>query len=446
MTSTSKKFLEVILSEETDFSDEEATDRMQILEEELMSLTLVSKSQDDDHGRLFRKKARAKKVRDKWNQLVFVPMPVLNRRDRLTSGGKAGKREGFNVFNRLSCKPCGKCFHTAAGLSSHPCLSSADRPAQRSSFKSSTNPRPTFTKGKSPMVGWRRSSRATKADKSFEEEEDEIEIVGDTELERKNAERVDKNFSKMTLKGQREAMEAFKSSTEEEEEEADEDDEKEEVGKAQKVGKRGKKRKVVVQEDSDSDIEILDSPNEKRFSASGRDGSECNIGVEEEKEDMGRCVSITPMSKTSSNNNNKVSSSPIINTNKSNASKRTFKEELNSNQQKQDLIQVKSASGKTMMVERSKLERVMGETGNKASVQPLENQTSLLKRPNTRSRRALENSGEDEEAAKKKATIMLIDDAGQPEEEIEFLENSVDLKRKAAEGGDFLSRRLRRRG
>ena len=41
-----------------------------------------------------------KKVRDKWNQLVFVPMAVLNRRD-LLSGGKAGKREGFNTFNRL---------------------------------------------------------------------------------------------------------------------------------------------------------------------------------------------------------------------------------------------------------------------------------------------------------------------------------------------------------
>ena len=40
------------------------------------------------------------KVRDKWNQLVFVPMPVLNNRD-LTSGGKAGKREGFNTFNRF---------------------------------------------------------------------------------------------------------------------------------------------------------------------------------------------------------------------------------------------------------------------------------------------------------------------------------------------------------
>ena len=62
MPSASKRFLEVTLAEETEFSDEEATDRMEILEEELMSLTLVSKSQDDDHGRLFRKKARAKKV------------------------------------------------------------------------------------------------------------------------------------------------------------------------------------------------------------------------------------------------------------------------------------------------------------------------------------------------------------------------------------------------
>ena len=130
----------------------------------------------------------------------------------------------------------------------------------------------------------------TKVENSYQED-DEIEIVGDTEMDKKNAERVDKNFSKMTLKGQREAMEAFKSSTED-------DGEEEAVQKPQKVGKRGRKRKAVVEEDSDSDIEILDSPDEKRFS--------------------------------SSNNNN----------NKSNANKKTVAEELNSNQQKQDLVQV----------------------------------------------------------------------------------------------------------
>ena len=87
---------------------------MELLEEDLISLNLGSK--DDGHKRLDKKKARAKKVgkyflllvlkilnfkvRDKWNQLVFVPMSVLSMRDQ-TSGGKAGKREGFLVFNRL---------------------------------------------------------------------------------------------------------------------------------------------------------------------------------------------------------------------------------------------------------------------------------------------------------------------------------------------------------
>ena len=162
----------------------------------------------------------------------------------------------------------------------------------------------------------------SKVENSYQEE-DEIEIVGDTEMEKKNAERVDKNFSKMTLKGQREAMEAFKSSTDEEEEE---------VENPHKVGKKGKKRKVVVEEDSDSDIEILDSPNDKRFSAAG-DGSEC-----ERKEETSMCVSITPMAKTTSNNNNNNKLSIPIN--KSNTNKKPLEEELNSNRQKQDLVQV----------------------------------------------------------------------------------------------------------
>ena len=165
----------------------------------------------------------------------------------------------------------------------------------------------------------------TKLDKSYQED-DEIEIVGDTELDKKNAERVDKNFSKMTLKGQREAMEAFKSSTEEEEEE-----DEEEVQKPHKAEKKGNKRKAMVEEDSDSDIEILDSPDEKRFYSG--DGSKCETGDGEEE--TSRCVSITPMSKTSSNNN-KVSS-PM---NKANSNKESIGEELNSNRQKPDLVQV----------------------------------------------------------------------------------------------------------
>ena len=105
-------------------------------------------------------------------------------------------------------------------------------------------------------------------------------------------------------------------------------------------------------------------------------------------------------------------------------------------------MQVKSSSGKTMMVERSKLERVMGEACKK---KPLENETIPLKRPNTRSSRALEN--EYEATNPNKATIKLT---GQAEEitlegEAVFGEIKVHLKRKSLEG-DHLSRRLRRRG
>ena len=101
----------------------------------------------------------------------------------------------------------------------------------------------------------------TKMDNSYQED-DEIEIVGDTEMDKKYAEKVDKNFSKMTLKGQREAMEAFKSSTLYSTEEEDE---------RSKVHKRvgAKKRKVMAESDSDSDIEVLDSPKSKK---SGRVG------------------------------------------------------------------------------------------------------------------------------------------------------------------------------
>ena len=122
--------------------------------------------------------------------------------------------------------------------------------------------------------------------------------------------------------------------------------------------------------------------------------------------------------------------------------------------------QVKSASGKTMLVERSKLERVMGERakntstnsasmlmGERAkntSTNSTSSNSSPVKRPNTRSSRMLENNS--------KATIKLVDDEDQPEEiildgEPVFKDEKVkvDLKRKAQDGL-LPSRRLRSRG
>ena len=96
-----------------------------------------------------------------------------------------------------------------------------------------------------------------------------------------------------------------------------------------------------------------------------------------------------------------------------------------------------------MMVERSKLERVMGEKSKKTLIK----QKSPLKRPNTRASRALENSCKDDDGADK-ATIKLIDAPEEItlDEEAEFGEVKRDSKRKAAEDDDLVSRRLRRRG
>ena len=96
------------------------------------------------------------------------------------------------------------------------------------------------------------------------QEDDDIEIVGDTEMDKKNAEKVDKNFSKMTLKGQREAMEAFRRST------LYNSDDDEEANMKKKLG--AKKRKAIddsyFDSDIDSDIEVLESPKPKKTSGS----------------------------------------------------------------------------------------------------------------------------------------------------------------------------------
>ena len=178
------------------------------------------------------------------------------------------------------------------------------------------------------MEGVRRSSRVSTVDKNYQEDDDDIEIVGGSEMDKRVAEKGD-NFSKMTLKAQREAAEAFRNSrdysTEDEEEE-------EQVVKPHKVGRRGRKRKAVVEEDSDSDIEILDSSNEKRFSTD----LEC-ISITP--------ISITPMSTTPiskklfNNNNNNFSPSP---NNMASWNKKPQEEEQSdSNKQSRDLVQVR---------------------------------------------------------------------------------------------------------
>ena len=177
-------------------------------------LRLPPHSMDDDLPRIKKKKPRQKRRQDKWTLLWPLPLPVLDQRDSLGNGRK-GKRNGFTVFDRLSCKTCKITFHKTSGLESHSCSSTSD------SLKSSSRHK---------VTGHNKATRKRPVD-------DEVEIIGDTQKDKVREEWIDKNFSKMTLKAQREISERF--------------------------GQTNIDENTVENEDcSDSDIEILDEEDQ----------------------------------------------------------------------------------------------------------------------------------------------------------------------------------------
>ena len=83
----------------------------------------ISLRQDEDHLAIKKKKARTPKPRDKWSLLWFIPSQVLNSREEESNGRgqvvKKGKRLGFDRFNQLSCKLCRKVFHKFQNFAFH---------------------------------------------------------------------------------------------------------------------------------------------------------------------------------------------------------------------------------------------------------------------------------------------------------------------------------------
>ena len=165
-------------------------DDMEVFEEEAEQHTstkgqpyLPPRSKDDEFPAIRRKEPRKKKAVDKWYMLWFMPMPVLNRQDG-GAGSKEGRRGDFNTYNRLGCKGCKHAFHKTNGYKNHKCI-------KRTSLFSSR-----------PSHAPRSSSSSARY--TTQENNDKIDIVGNTELDRKKDEKADKNDSKMTLKGQRE--------------------------------------------------------------------------------------------------------------------------------------------------------------------------------------------------------------------------------------------------
>ena len=213
--------------------------------------SLLPCAKDDDFPIIKRNKCRQKKAVDKWNLLWFIPSNVLNNRE-FGAGLKQGKREGFNTYNRLACKVCRHAFHKSAGFRLHHCtgLSSfSARGTSNGSYITST------------FLSNKKSSKASNPNFTMEED-DEIEIVGDTEQDKKNEERIDKNFSKMSLANQRRAIEEYRASSlfvEEEEEPT--------AAKVSEKRRRNVKKKAILKEVY-NDFEVIDIEEDDSSSSS----------------------------------------------------------------------------------------------------------------------------------------------------------------------------------
>ena len=128
---------------------------------------------DEDPAKMMRSKPRHPKCREKWSLLWFIPSTVLNDRV-VTSGGKKGKRFGFDRFNELSCKVCHKSFHSSKILAVH----KSEAHGGNANFNST--PRRSFSSYSSSSRSTgavRRSNRRLNNSVNYCDDDDEIEVL-----------------------------------------------------------------------------------------------------------------------------------------------------------------------------------------------------------------------------------------------------------------------------
>ena len=220
--------------------------------------SLLPSAKDDDFPIIKRKKSHQKKAMNKWNLLWFIPSNVLNNRE-FGAGMKQGKREGFNTYNRLACKGCRFAFHKSAGFRLHHCTGLSSFSARGISKSSYTT---------SNFLSTRKSARASKPNFTMEDDDD-IEIIGDTEQDKKNEERMNKNFNKMSLANQRRAIEEYRASSLFVEEE---EGEQPVAIVSERKGKNVKKKTAITE--LGSDIEIIDIEDNCSYSNKEEDSDD----------------------------------------------------------------------------------------------------------------------------------------------------------------------------
>ena len=319
-----------------------------------MSLEINKSDCDENFAAQKRSKQRQPKSRDKWSLLWFIPGTVLNGREE-TSGGKKGKRFGFDRFTQLSCKDCHVSFHSKETLVIHKSEIHGSKSSTAPVFPSSyQRPRssPSSRLSRSFTAPTRRSSRRMNSSINYNDDNDDIEIldtdIGSYSPANSNKRRSSRkhntslNFEVLNLDDDDEddvseivPIEPEISMVVDGDKEEEDDDITELVTVEPEIPKNVSKHvKITRLADKENDEVLLNESDD--------DDEICEIDIED---------------------GNKRKRLP----GKSSSNKKAKEDDLD------ELVEVKSSSGKTMKVKRSMLEKVMS-----SSSSPLHNRRRTM--------------------------------------------------------------------
>ena len=329
----------------------------------------LSLRKDEDFPAIKKKKSRNPKPRDKWSLLWFIPSNVLNLREEVSDGKgqtvKKGKRFGFDTYNQLSCKVCRKAFHKYQSLAFHSLdkdhgrLNLSNSRSGPHSWNSVVNSRTvqTFSTKKNIVEAQRtnlvepvrKSSRLSIKPVSYD---DEIEVleVEDTSFKLNRSQKsnpvkeIDETkFGKLTLSAKRKIVEEYNN--------------RDENISLSKKSKKIQETKTVKPK---SKISKLQEPDEIEI---------IDVDLEEPKAKIvlkaPRTVKITKMQDeelllaeddviTNEDKNKKRKSE----SNLSMLNHKKFKS-VSDKAKSDEMVEVKSASGKSMFVNKATLEKIM---------------------------------------------------------------------------------------
>jgi len=311
-----------------------------------MSLSIsniIDLKNDQDFPAIQKKKSRNLKPRDKWNLLWFMPSQVLNSREDVTDGKgrvvRKGKRFGFDRFNQLGCKVCRRTFHKYQSLAFH----NKDQHNTLSNRPSiSRSPSVPVKKNFSEPV--RKSRRVSLKPVSYD---DDIEIL-EIDASPKKSKDIDDNFGKLSLSAKRKIVEEYNN-----------EPKKEESTKSIKI----KKKKLnLMGKTHDDEIEVIDLEDDDEPKAIKVNIEITPVSLNINKNDKFSVDDENIDAKECNKKRKQSSCLPIL----EQQSDKKLKGGKNENTN--DLVEVKSSSGKSMLVKKATLESILASKSLQATV------------------------------------------------------------------------------